>query len=264
MSAPDEVKVREAAGVRWVELCRPGSKNGLTPAVNARLITALEGAAADPAVRVVVLTGAGGSFCSGVDLAEAARWGAQGRDEHEATLRGSFHALIRAVRAVPGPVIAAVDGPAVGFGCDLALACDLRLASDRARFGEVFVRRGLMPDGGGTWVLPRLVGLSRALELAFTGDVIDAAAAERYGLVSRVVAADELAAETEALATRLAKGPPLALRLIKQAVYAGLTGTLDEALERELAGQLSCLQSRDFAEGVAAFFAKRAPKFTGT
>ncbi len=135
--------------------------------------------------RVVVLTGAGGAFSSGLDLRVAAE---EGMDPAtiEGRMRTHFHGLIRAVRACPLPTVAVVDGPAAGFGCDLALACDLRLVSDRARFGEIFVKRGLMPDGGGTWMLPRLIGLGRALELMLTGELVDAAEAHRIGLANRV------------------------------------------------------------------------------
>jgi enoyl-CoA hydratase/carnithine racemase len=178
-------------------------------------------------------------------------------------MRKYFHGLIRAVRRVEKPVVALVDGPAVGFGCDLALACDLRIVSERASFAEVFVRRGLMPDGGGTWSLQRIVGLGRALELMLTGDVVDAVRAERIGLANRIVPSAELAAHVAKLAAQLAEGPPLAIAAIKHAAYAGADGTLDEALEREATGQMRLLASADFAEGVAAFVGKRPPRFRG-
>ncbi len=164
------------------------------------------------------------------------------------------------MRRLDKPVVAVVDGPAVGFGLDLALACDVRVATPRGRFGAVFVRRGLMPDGGGTFSLPRLIGLGRALDLLLTGDVIDDQEALRIGLVSRLVA-DEAAGLD--FAQRLAAGPPLVLRHIKRAVYAGLGGTLEQSLEIEGRGQLELLQSQDFAEGLMAFFQKREPQFKG-
>jgi enoyl-CoA hydratase/carnithine racemase len=261
MSADPSVRVTDQDGVRWIELHRPESRNGLTIAANQALIAAIDGAGA---ARVLVVHGAGGSFCSGLDLKEAMRSGPQPPEELERGLREHFHGLVRALRRAPQPTVAAIDGPAAGFGCDLALSCDVRLMSDRARFGEIFVRRGLMPDGGATWLLPRIIGAGRAFELLYTGDQVDADTALRLGLGNRLWPADELVARSWDFARTLAKGPPLALRLIKQAVYAGLDGSLDDALDREARGQLQCLQSRDFVEGMQAFLSKREPSFTGT
>jgi enoyl-CoA hydratase/carnithine racemase len=257
----EDVRVSDADGVRWIELDRPTTRNGLTVEVNRRIIHALEGSAG--LARVVVLTGAGGSFCSGLDLKDAMKHGPRPPEEMEAGLREHFHGLIRAVRAVPVPTIAVVDGAAAGFGCDLALACDLRLLSDRARFGEIFVKRGLMPDGGSSWTLPRIVGLGRALELLYTGDMVDADTALRIGLGNRLWPHGEIRERAWELARQLAKGPPLVHKLVKQAVYASQESTLDEALDREARGQVQCLQSRDFLEGVAAFLSKRDPNFSG-
>jgi enoyl-CoA hydratase/carnithine racemase len=156
-----------------------------------------------------------------------------------------------------------VDGPAVGFGADLALACDLRLLSDRAYFQEKFVGIGLMPDGGGTFFLPRLIGLGRALDLLLTGDAIDAKLARELGLARDVVSPDSLDTAALALATRLAEGPPLALAAIKSAVRASSSGDLDQALGREKSGQLRLLSSADVREGVSAFLQKRAPQYRG-
>ncbi|HYU15017.1 MAG TPA: enoyl-CoA hydratase-related protein [Candidatus Acidoferrum sp.] len=258
----DPVNVSDRDQVRWIELCRPESRNALTVETNRVLIAALEGAAAAGA-RTVVLAGAGGHFCSGLDLKDAIRTGPRPPAEVERDMRAYFHGLIRAVRAVPAPVVAAVDGVAVGYGCDLALACDLRLVTERARFGEIFVRRGLMPDGGGTFTLPRLVGLGRALELMFTGDLVEGGEAVRIGLASRLLPTEGFEQAVREHAVRLAKGPPLVLRAIKRAVYESLAGDLDAALEREAAGQLQLLTSADFVEGVAAFLQKREPVFRG-
>jgi len=181
----------------------------------------------------------------------------------EARMRTHFHGLIRALRACPLPTLAVVDGPAAGFGCDLALACDLRLISDRARFGEIFVKRGLMPDGGGTWMLPRLIGLGRALEMMLTGDLVDAAEAHRIGLANRVFPAAQLESAAWDFARTLAAGPPLVHRAVKAAVEAASHGSLDQALEGEVRGQLKLLASADFQEGVAAFLEKRPPAFQG-
>jgi enoyl-CoA hydratase/carnithine racemase len=245
----------------WIVLDRPESKNGLTAESNAALIEAFGRATREAEVRAVVLTGAGGSFSSGLDLKAAMR-DAMGVDV-EARLRQLFHGLIRAVRACPKPVVALVDGPAAGFGCDLALACDIRIGTDRARFGEVFVRRGIMPDGGGTWLLPRIVGLGKALELMMTGDLVEADEALSLGLVTRLVPHAQAEAECAKFAARLAAGAPMVHARVKAAVYASLASDLDAALERECKGQLELLRSRDFMEGVAAFIEKREPRFRG-
>jgi 2-(1,2-epoxy-1,2-dihydrophenyl)acetyl-CoA isomerase len=258
-----DVKVASDGAVRWIALDRPGSKNALTDAVNAALIEALDAAAGDATVRCVVLTGNGGSFCSGLDLKAAAAAGAASFEHAEEHLEKYFHGLIRAVRAIDKPVIALIDGAAVGYGCDLALACDLRIGTERTRLGEIFVKRGLMPDGGGTWTLPRIVGVARALELMFTGDLLNGEQALALGLVNRVVPSAEAEAHTRELARRLAAGPPLAYARIKRAVYAAQSSTLEEALAVERRGQLELLRSRDFAEGIGAFLQKREPKFSG-
>jgi 2-(1,2-epoxy-1,2-dihydrophenyl)acetyl-CoA isomerase len=257
------VSCRDEGRVRWITLDRPQTKNGLTLEVNQDIIQFLEDAAKNDELRAVAIYGAGGAFCSGLDLKAAASAGAGGPAQIEENMRRYFHGLIRAVRACPKPVVAVVDGAAVGYGCDLALACDLRLCSDRARFGEVFIRRGLMPDGGGSFHLARIAGLGRAMELMLTGDVIDAAEAYRIGIANRIVpAADLLAAAGDYLA-RLAAGAPLVQRAVKQYVYGGLSADLDAALENEVRGQLRLLQSQDFMEGVAAFLQKRPPEFKG-
>lgn len=258
-----DVEVTNEAGVRWIALNRPESKNGLTDEVNGAIIDALDGAAADKAIRCVVVTGKNGNFCSGLDLKAMAAGAMGGMDNVEEHMRKYFHGMIRAVRRVEKPVVALVDGAAVGYGCDLALACDIRIGTERTRFGEVFVKRGLMPDGGGTWSLPRLVGVGKALELMFTGDVIGADEAHRLGLVGRIIPSAEAEQQTWEFAKRLAAGPPLVHAWIKRAVYAAQSTDLDAALENEVRGQMQLLRSKDFFEGIAAFFQKRDPKFTG-
>jgi 2-(1,2-epoxy-1,2-dihydrophenyl)acetyl-CoA isomerase len=257
-----ELHVIDEAGVRWIALDRPESKNGLTDELNGRIIEALDGAASDPAIRCVVLTGKGGSFSSGLDL-KAAMQRVGGMADAEAHMRKYFHGMIRAVRRIEKPVVALVDGAAVGYGCDLALACDLRIGTERTRFGEVFVKRGLMPDGGGTFTLPRLVGVGKALELMFTGEIIGAEEALRLGLVNRIVSSATADSETWAFARNLAAGPPLVHAWIKRAVYGALSTDLDAALEVEVQGQMQLLKSADFMEGVSAFLQKREPKFSG-
>ena len=246
--------------VCWLALSRPQSRNGLTVELNAALIDALTACARDAAVRAVVLTGEGGAFCSGLDLRAAME---RGMVDVPGDLERWFHGLVRAIRALDKPVIALVDGPAAGFGCDLALACDIRLATPRARFGEIFIKRGLMPDGGGTFHLPRLVGLGRALDLLLTGDLIGADEALRIGLVSRLLPEATATEEALAFAQRIAGGPPRVHAWIKRAVYGSLDGTLEDALAIEKRGQVELLGTIDFQEGIASFLEKREPHFTG-
>ncbi|MGE5186541.1 MAG: enoyl-CoA hydratase/isomerase family protein [Acidobacteriota bacterium] len=255
-----EIEIADRGAVRTITLDRPESKNGVTVEIGRALVDAVR---APDAIRVLVLAGANGAFCSGLDLKDAMRRGIGGGAADGQALRETFHGLIRALVHGDRPAIAAVDGVAVGYGCDLALACDVRIVSERAQFGEVFVRRGLMPDGGGTFLLPRIVGVGRALELMYTGELVDADTAMRIGLANRVVPSGELAARAAELAERIAAGPPLAYAKIKRAVYASLDGDLDAALQREAEGQLELLGSRDFAEGLSAFLQKRAPRFQG-
>src|SRR6059036_2495435 len=216
---------------------------------------------ADEAARVVILTGAGGHFCSGGDvktMRAKRHTAAEGRARVE-----SLNRMVLRLVDFPKPTIAMVDGYAVGAGSNLALCCDLIVASDRAKFGELFCKIGLAVDGGGTWFLPRLVGMARAKELVFTGDVIDAAEAVRLGLINRVVPAAELEETTRALAEKIAAGPPLALRLDKQMLNRAASTDLSSALEAEASSQALAIASDDHAEGVAAFFEKRPPRFTG-
>lgn len=247
--------------VRTITLDRPQSRNGLTAELCQHITAAVRGVPDD--VRAIVLTGANAAFCSGLDLKDAMQRGLSPAPELERGLREHFQGVIRALVESDRPTIALVDGAAAGFGCDLALACDLRIASDRAVFGEIFVKRGLMPDGGGTWHLPRIVGLGRALELLLTGDRVPADEAHRIGLANRVFPHAEALARTHELARALAAGPPLVHRAIKRAVYASLDGDLAAALDREATGQLALLGSRDFVEGFTAFLQKRDPKFEG-
>jgi enoyl-CoA hydratase/carnithine racemase len=260
MSEPSLLCDRDGAVFR-LSLNRPPTRNALDSELVENLGTQLENACADPEVRVIVLRGEDGSFCSGVDLRSAAA-DLSNPKRLEERLAG-FHRLIRLITGARQPVIAEVDGAAVGFGADLAFACDLRVASSRAYFQEKFVALGLMPDGGGTFHLPRLIGLGRALELLLLGARVDADRALELGLVNRVVPPGDVTGETRALAAQLASAPPLALAAIKTAVRASLAGSLDDALARERASQLSLLATEDVREGVAAFLERRTPSFRG-
>ena len=244
------------AGVLTLTLNRPARRNALDEALITRLHRRLAAAGEDGAVRTVVLTGAGGAFSSGADLKEAAT-----------TLTGdlierAYNPAIRAIRRMPKPVIAAVDGVATGYGASLALAADIRLASERARLALIFARVGLTLDGGASWFLPRLVGL-RAYELAMTGDLIDAAEAYRIGLVNHVYPAARFAGEVTAFARRLADGPPLALQAIKANLNASLGPALESIMEDERIAQRWLFTTADVREGVTAFIEKRAARFKG-
>ncbi|MGH8994181.1 MAG: enoyl-CoA hydratase/isomerase family protein [Acidimicrobiia bacterium] len=259
----DGILVERDGGVVWVTLNRPHKKNALTVGMVDELIGVLaevEGRAED---RALVLTGAGGDFSSGADLTDqgtVARLA--GPASTVATMR-RMHGLPLAVHRLSKPVVAAVAGVAVGAGCNLALACDLVLAAADARFGEVFVRRGLALDFGGSWLLPRLVGLQRAKELAFLGEMVDAARAEAIGLVNRVVAPDELEGAARELAARLAAGPPVALAAMKQGMHQALSLSMAEALEVEAMAQTVCGSTADMAEAMQAFVERREPRFQG-
>lgn len=260
LEAMESVLLVEQEGpVATLIMNRPQTKNALDPELLAALAAGLAQVAADSSVRAVVLTGAGGAFCSGADLK-----GALGDLDLGADLGpriAQFHALIRGIVHAQKPFIAALRGPAVGFGADLALACDLRVLAPDAYIQEKFVAIGLMPDGGGSFWLPRLVGIGRALEYLLLGTRIDAALALSLGLANRV--ADDERSEALSLARTLAEGPPLALAAIKNAVRESASGGIEAALEREKQGQTALLSSRDFREGVAAWGAKRSPKFSG-
>ena len=224
-------------------------------------MSAFDEAARDPAVRCVVLTGAGGHFCAGADLRRTLAEDPDFFDRLESYM-DVFHAVIRAIVRCPKPVVAALDGAAVGFGADMALACDLRVATTQAYVQEKFVDIGLMPDGGGTFWLPRLVGTARALKAMLLSDKLDAKELDSLGILAACVPPDQLMTATMELARRLERGPPLAFAALKESVYAGL-GDLEAALRREREGQLRLLRSQDVMEGVMAWTQKRSPDFKG-
>jgi 2-(1,2-epoxy-1,2-dihydrophenyl)acetyl-CoA isomerase len=253
--------VDRAGAVATIAMNRPEARNAIDLAMRNELNGALDEIEADRDARVVILTGAGGHFCAGGDVKTMSR-------RHTATEgRARLQVLNRFVIRLfnfPKPTIAMVDGAAVGAGCNIALACDIVVASDRARFGEVFARIGLVPDGGGTWLLPRLVGLAKAKELVFSADIIDAAEALRIGLVNRVVPAADLDAAARELAGRIAAGPPIALGLAKSLLNRSESIDLAAALELEALGQGHAITTEDHAEGVRAFLEKRPARFSGT
>jgi enoyl-CoA hydratase/carnithine racemase len=257
----DEVKIERVERTSLVTIARPEARNSLTREVIRTLVAAFDDAAADPEVRVVLLTGAGGHFCAGADLKKNIQ---DNPDFFEklGDFLDEYHSLIRAIFRCPKPTLAALDGAAVGFGADLAFACDLRIASETAYVQERFVKIGLMPDGGGTFWLPRLVGTARAMQMILLAEKVDAARMKDLGLVLDVVPSLHLREAALAVARSLEAGPPLAYAAIKQALYASW-GSLEDALLREREGQLKLLRSEDAMEGVMAWVSRRDPVFQG-
>lgn len=252
------VDVTEAICI--ITLNRPESYNAFNEKMKLELLAALKHAATDPAVRCLVVTGAGEkAFCSGQDLKEHA---GQKRSLKE-SLQQSYNPIIRQIRTIEKPVIAMINGVAAGAGCSLALACDMRIMAGTAKLIEVFIRIGLVPDTGSHWFLPRLAGMARAFEYAATGRDISAEEAERSGLVNRVVPPEELKPATMALARSLAAGPTRAIGMIKRTLNRSLTSDLDTLLEYEAAMQQAASETEDHREGVAAFLEKRPARFSG-
>jgi 2-(1,2-epoxy-1,2-dihydrophenyl)acetyl-CoA isomerase len=249
-------------GIGVLTLNRPEKYNAMTREVICDLIATLQDAAADDAVKTIVITGAGKAFCSGADLTAYPELDNDDPFVREHYLREVGRvALI--THAIPKPVIAAVNGAAGGGGMDLAMGCDIRFASDKARFSTAFVRVGLMPDMGGSWLLPRLVGLGKALELLFSGDVIDAQEALRIGLVNRVIPHEDLMPKTMEIAGQFAQGPALSYKRCKWAVYRALNLDFETAIEHEMLGQNLLLGTADVKNAVKAFTEKRTPRFEG-
>jgi 2-(1,2-epoxy-1,2-dihydrophenyl)acetyl-CoA isomerase len=250
-------------GIATLVLNRPDRLNALNNNLSIALNEALGRIERDDSVQVVILTGSGRGFCAGGDLGAIGKGRQTGAtQELEPLLRSGMQAVLK-MRTMPQPVIAAVNGPAAGAGMNLALAADIRIASDQATFGENFARVGLFPDFGGTWFLPQLVGPSIAAELFYTGEMIDAQTALRLHIVNRVVPAAQLEAEARALALKIAQGPPVAIRAVKRALFGAEKVELAKALEHEVKEQIRCYLSEDCSEGIRAFFEKRPAKFQG-
>jgi len=245
--------------VTTITLDRPDKLNAFSGTMREDLIAALH----DAEGRVIVLTGAGRAFCAGGDVDYMS--GLQKECDVQAfrKLLDAGRDIVTTIASLDKPVIASVNGVAAGAGCNLALACDYRIASDGAKFSESFVKIGLHPDWGGTWLLPRLIGRGAALEMLMTGRMVDANEALRLGLVDRVVPAAELAAETERLARAIASGPPIAIAGIKRALRQSEKNDLRTQIELESEHQLAAFRSKDAAEGMAAFFERRTAKFSG-
>lgn len=259
--AETPVRVEVRSGYRVVTLNRPDKLNSFNEAMHAGLRAALDEAAADPGTRALILTGAGRAFCAGQDLGDRVMGEDGRRPDLGATLETSYNPLVRALRALPFPTLAAVNGVAAGAGANLALACDIVLAARSARFIQAFARIGLIPDSGGTWTLPRLVGPARATALAMLAEPVGAEQAQSWGMIWRAVEDTGLMAEAEALAQQLAALPTGALVAIRQAIDAAATNGLDAQLDLERDLQRRLGQSDDYAEGVRAFLEKRPPRF---
>jgi 2-(1,2-epoxy-1,2-dihydrophenyl)acetyl-CoA isomerase len=259
----EQIDLNEDSGILTITLNRPEKLNALAGHMRRDLAEALEAAGAERNIHVVVITGAGRAFCAGGDVAAMADL-IDRRDADEfSRLLGSARRVITAIRQMTKPVVASINGPAFGAGCNLALACDLRIASTAASFNQSFARVGLHPDWGGTYFLPRLVTPNKACEMFFLGDTMSAEEALRLGVVNYVVAPEALEAETRTLAERLRNAPAVALAAAKQAVYMSQAAELEEMLRYETEAQMRCFASQDGAEGVRAFLEKREPKFCG-
>ena len=251
------------SGVARLSLNRPRRKNALNMAIIEAVAEAAEALHGREDVRVLVLTGEGGSFCSGADLKDNAAVIMEGGDKPAQSL-ALFHRLLLAVWNAPFPTLASVPGDAIGFGMDLALACDLRICSVSARFSHSFVKIALVPDGGSSLTLSRLVGLGKAMEMTLLAGMVSGEEAAVMGLVNRCVAEVELEAATAEWAARLAKGPPKAYRLAKANIRKGLAISMEEALRNEAEAQLQCLGSQDLMVGVMAWAQGVEPEFTGS
>ena len=259
------ILIEQAAGVVTITLNRPAVLNAFNAQMRSELLGAFRDVAADDTARAVILTAAGRGFCAGQDLRERpADYQAGQPPVLGETLRQEYNPLILAMRTLPKPIVGAINGVAAGAGCSLALACDLRVASEEASFLQAFVRIGLVPDSGSSFFLPRLIGMARAAEMMFLAEPIPAQRALELGLVNRVVPPDQLLPAARELAVRLAELPTKAIGQTKRQLNLALAGSLEVVLEEEAAGQAMASQTHDHLEGVRAFLEKRNPQFNGT
>lgn len=256
----DTLLTSRDGAVLTLTLNRPAAYNSFTRPMAAALQAALDEAAADEGIRCVVLTGEGKAFCAGQDLKEVT---AEDAPPLEDIVQGTYNTTVRKMRALPKPIIAAVNGVAAGAGANIALAADLCVAVDSAKFIQAFSKIGLIPDSGGTWMLPKLIGLQRATALAYLGTPVQAQDAVAMGMIHQALPAENFQAEVHALAIRLAAMPTRGLALTKAAFNAGFEQGLDAQLDTEMKLQAEAARTSDYAEGVAAFLEKRAPNFQG-
>lgn len=258
------IRYQVADGVALITIDRPQKRNAMTYSILEEFLATVDGAATDDSARVVVITGAGGAFCAGTDLSDLSGTpeGERAGPDRQAEADGLGRwAIVRC----PKPVIAAVDGPAVGMGAEFTCQCDIRIASTRARFAWNFVHRGLVPDtGAGSWLLPRQIGLPAALRLLYSGEFLSADDAFELGYVIKVVDPDELLDTAREVASGFLNGSPLAVQGVKDLVYRGLERPIGQHLRHSREALQTCLRSDDHREGVAAFVERREPRFTGT
>jgi 2-(1,2-epoxy-1,2-dihydrophenyl)acetyl-CoA isomerase len=257
------IVISHEAGVQTITLNRPEALNAFTPEMHKELRAALEQALDERAIRAVLLTGAGRGFCSGQDLSERNVAPGAAAIDLSVSLGSYYNPLVRRLRELPKPIVCAVNGVAAGAGANIALACDIVLAARSASFVQSFARLGLVPDSGGTYFLPRLVGTARAMGLALLGERLSAEEAERWGLIWKAVADAKLADEAAAIARALAAGPTKGYGLIKKAIYASPGNLLDAQLDLERDLQREAGFSEDYKEGVKAFMQKRPPTYKG-
>ena len=260
----EHVLLHRAEGIGTLTLNRPDKLNAFAGRMRQEIAEALDALEGDEAIRVIVITGAGRGFCAGADVGYMADLVDRRDVEAMSALVDAGRHVVTTIRRSRKPVIASVNGVAAGGGANLALACDIRIASDRATLGQTFNRTGLHPDWGGTYFLPRLVGPAKALELVWLADIIEAPECERLGLFNRVVPHSMLADATHRWARSLADKPALAISLAKRAIYDSLDRSLPDMLDYELDAQMQCFESGDASEGIRAFTEKRAARFGAT
>ena len=261
----ETIILKKEGHVATLTMNRPDMMNALSTRMLQEMVAAVGELSQDDDVRVVILTGAGRVFCSGADVSKGGKAsGLSGTPvEMRSNVRNSYQKVALGLQRMDKPTIAMVNGAAVGAGCDFAFACDMRVGSEKAKFRNGFVRVGLIPGGGGTWLYTRLLGLGRGLEFLFTGDFLEAEEAHRIGLLNRLVEADQLESETMELARKIASNPPLAVQMSKMMAYRALETDLETALEMAAAYQALALSSKDHREGVNAFMEKREAQFKG-
>ena len=257
-----ELIVDQCDGVLTLTLNRPERLNAISGPMLAALSAELDRANVDPEIRVVVLTGAGRGFCSGLDL-KARAANEDGGGSPDLRLFDLHNTPPLVLHRMDKPVICALNGAAAGYGMDLALGCDIRIASDQAKLGAVFVRRGVLPESGGTWYLPRLLGWAKAAEVAFMGDVLDAQRSLELGLVNRVVPHDQLMDEVAGVAARIASNAPYSVQATKRMMRLGMDETFETAVDHTYLQLRPMFGSEDFREGMAAFLERRDPSFKG-
>ncbi len=260
------IRLTQEAGIVTLSFNRPETRNAMSPAMGDEIVHAVQQLRVDPSLRVFILTGTGKAFSSGGDLSMIARGTGANADRGAPGTLGSlreFYARYLAIRSLPVPTIAAINGHAIGAGLCIALACDLRVAVADAQMGMTFTKLGIHPGMGATYFLPRLTGTARACELFFTGRIFDAAAAERFGIVNRIAPRAEFDACVQSLAREIAASGPLAVRMVKQSIYRGAHHSLDEMLDYEALQQGITLTTEDAREGIMAIMEKRQPRFVG-